>query len=181
MRWRVSNKCRIPSSWRIFLRNSDRIWSFISKEDFTSNYMLDLDEFALCTHDEADMMIFVHTNYATKVGGPEEVLMAKASDTDIICLSVSQWCQLSERLVYTSCELHMAIPPLEMDSFPWTVRLHWATKEQVHSRLHQSLDVVSTFCDKGKNMWCMWWDSWCLQQIKSVSINSNWRWHRDVM
>ena len=53
--------------------------------------MIDLDEFALCTHEEADMMIFVHTDYATKGGGPEGVLMAKASDTDIICIAVSQY------------------------------------------------------------------------------------------
>ena len=38
--------------------------------------MIDLDEFALCTH-----------NYATKAGGPEVVLMARASDTDIICIA----------------------------------------------------------------------------------------------
>ena len=52
--------------------------------------MIDLDEFALCTHEEADMMIFVHTNYATKGGGPDGVLVAKASDTEIICIAVSQ-------------------------------------------------------------------------------------------
>ena len=53
--------------------------------------MDDLDEFTLCTHEEADMMIFIHTNFATKGGAPEEVLMAKASDTDIICIAVSQY------------------------------------------------------------------------------------------
>ena len=37
------------------------------------------------------MMIFVHTNYATKVGGREGVLMTKASDTDITCIAVSQY------------------------------------------------------------------------------------------
>ena len=41
-------------------------------------------------------------------------------------------------------------------------------------------DVVSTFCEKGKKMWCMWWDNWCLSQIESVLINSNWRWHGDL-
>ena len=37
------------------------------------------------------MMIFVHTNYVTKGGGLEGVLMAKAGDTDIICIAVSQY------------------------------------------------------------------------------------------
>ena len=32
-----------------------------------------------------------HTNYATKGGGPEGVLMAKASNTDIICIAVSHY------------------------------------------------------------------------------------------
>ena len=31
---------------------------------------------------------------------------------------------------------------LEMDSCPWTVRLHWATEEQGHSRPHQSRDLM---------------------------------------
>ena len=55
--------------------------------------MIDLDEFALCTHEKADMMIFVglHTNYATNGGGPEGVLMAKTSDNDIICIAVSHY------------------------------------------------------------------------------------------
>ena len=51
--------------------------------------MIDLDEFAHCT--QSDMIIFVHTNYATKRRGPEGALMAKASGTDIIYIAVSQY------------------------------------------------------------------------------------------
>ena len=51
--------------------------------------MIDLDEFVLCTYEEADTMIFVHTNHATKGGSLEGVLMAKASDTDILFIAVS--------------------------------------------------------------------------------------------
>ena len=36
-------------------------------------------------------MIFVHTNHATIGGGSEGVLMAKVSDTDIICIAFSQY------------------------------------------------------------------------------------------
>ena len=53
--------------------------------------MIDLDELALCTHQEADMMIFIHTNHARKGRAPEGVMMAKASDTDFICIAVSQY------------------------------------------------------------------------------------------
>ena len=74
--------------------------------------MINLDEFALCTHEEADTMIFVHINHATKGGSPEEVLMAKASDTNFFFIAVSM---ISERLFYTGCELHVA---LEKDSCP---------------------------------------------------------------
>ena len=56
--------------------------------------------------------------------------------------SQSVWCQLSERLVYTSCELHVAKPAVEMGSCPWTVCFHWATEEQGHSRLHQLRDLM---------------------------------------
>ena len=49
----------------------------ILKDNLTSNHRIDLDEFALCTHKEADMMNFVHSNYATKGGGPERVLRQK--------------------------------------------------------------------------------------------------------
>ena len=37
--------------------------------------MIDLDEFALCTHEEVDMMIPLHNNYATKGGGLEGILL----------------------------------------------------------------------------------------------------------
>ena len=113
----MPNKCKIPSNWRIFLRNSEIL---ISKEDFTSNHKFDLDELALCTHEEADMMIFVHTKYATKGGGPEGILIAKASDTDIICIAVN--------CMWQSQHMNCA--------------LHWATEEQGHSRLHQSQDLM---------------------------------------
>ena len=77
--------------------------------------MIDLNEFALCTDEEADTMLFVHTNHATKGGSPEGVLMAKASATDIICMAVSQ-CNVSS----PRCELHDIVPKpaLDMDSCP---------------------------------------------------------------
>ena len=56
----------------------------ISKEDFTSNHMIYLDEFALCTHEEADTMIVVHTNHEA-----EGVLMAKVSDTEFFFIAIS--------------------------------------------------------------------------------------------
>ena len=56
-----------------------------------------IDLFALCTHDDMDTMIFVHTNHATKRRSPEGVLMVKASDTDIICILVSQYDVISPR------------------------------------------------------------------------------------
>ena len=42
------------------------------------------------------MMIFVHTNHATKGGSPEGVLMAKASDTEILFIAVSMMSALRE-------------------------------------------------------------------------------------
>ena len=41
-------------------------------------------------------MIFVHTNHATKGGSPEEVLMAKTSDKDILFMAVSMMSALRE-------------------------------------------------------------------------------------
>ena len=77
--------------------------------------MIDLDEFALCTHEEAETMIFVYITHATKGGSPEGVLIAKASDTDIICIAVSQYYvssprnwSTSEKLVYI-CYVHYCI------------------------------------------------------------------------
>ena len=71
---------------------------------------------------------------------------------------------------------------LEMGSCLWTVCLHWAPIEQGHSRLNQSrvCDVVSTFRSKEKQMWCMWWDNWCLPQNKSGPTTSSWQWHEDL-
>ena len=50
--------------------------------------MIDLDEFALCTH--------LRTYHAAKGGSPEGVLMAKASDTDILFIAVSMMAALQE-------------------------------------------------------------------------------------
>ena len=41
-------------------------------------------------------MIFVHTNHATKGGSPEGVLMAKASDTEILVIAVVMMSALQE-------------------------------------------------------------------------------------
>ena len=68
----------------------------MSKEDFTSNHMIDLDEFVLCTHEEADTMIFVHTNHATIGGSLEGLLMTEASDTEILFITVSMMSALRE-------------------------------------------------------------------------------------
>ena len=105
--------------------------------------MIDLDEFALCTHEEADTMIFVHTNHATKGGCSEGVLMAKASDTDIL-LEQSVWCHLDLSTAAVNCIWPRSA--LEMDSCPWTVRLHRAKEEQGRSRLHQSRDFMLMLC-----------------------------------
>ena len=47
----------------------------------------------LCTHEEADTMSFVHTSHATKARSPEEVLVAKTSDTEILFIAVSMTSQ----------------------------------------------------------------------------------------
>ena len=79
-------------------------------------------------------MIFVHTNHATKVG--KLVTLTLFS-------SQSLYCQLSEKLVYSSCELHTwPKSALERDSCPRTVRLHRATEEQGHSHKNQSRDLM---------------------------------------
>ena len=145
MRWRVSNKCKMPSNWHIFLRNSARIWSLIPKENFTSNHMIDLDEFALCTHEEANMMIFVYINYATKGGSPEGVQMAKASDTDIIC--ISQYDVSSQRDWSTSAVNCM-----------WTSQ-HWRWIP-VH-KLPQKSNNIQAFTNHG-----IWYCVYLLRQRK---------------
>ena len=179
MRWRVSNKWKNLSNWRIFIRNSERIWSLISKEDFSRNHMIDLDEFAICTHEEADMMIFVHTDYATKEGGPEWVLIGKASDTDIIFIAVSQydvsfprdWSTPAVNCMWTS--QHWRWIPVHKFLSPLGHRRAGAfTPSPITGFV-----AVSTFCDKGNKMW----DNWCLAHIKPVPIYSIWWWHGDFM
>ena len=115
--------------------------------------MIDLDEFALCTHEEANTMIFVHTNHATKGGSPEGVLVAKASNTDILFIAVSM---VSPRLVYSSCELHMAKVSTGDGSLfmncasPSDQRRAGAFTPSPIKGFY--VDVVSTFCDKGNKM-----------------------------
>ena len=164
VKWRVSNKCKIPSNWRIFLG---------SKRRFHSKHMIHLDELVLCTHEEADTMIYVHTKHATKVRGPEGVLMVKDSDTDILFIAL-----------HTKRQFYISFWP--RSALSWFLSMNcappWATKEQRHSRLHQSRDVMLCLpsAAKKRRLWCMWWDNWCRPQTKSVSTNSNWRWHADL-
>ena len=113
--------------------------------------MIDLDEFTLCTHEKADMMIFVHTNYATKEGGPEGVLVAKASDTDIICIAVSMMSAFRETGLH---QLWIACGPASTgDRFLSMNCAHWATEEQGHSHLMLCLPSATKerrcdVCDK---------------------------------
>ena len=99
-------------------------------------------------------MLFVHTNHATKEGSPEGVLMAKPSDTDIICIAVSQynvrsprnWSRPADNCMWPNPhwrwipvhELCVSIGPQKSRAF---------TPSPI-----TRFDVVSTFCDKEKKM-----------------------------
>ena len=69
---------------------------------------------------------------------------------------------------------------LEMDSCPWTVRLHWATEEQGQSRLHQSQDLMLCPPSATKQRRCDVCDEITDVFHKLSPISSNWRWHGDL-
>lgn len=67
----------------------------ITKEDDTfSNQTISLDEVALCSQKEADMWIFVHAKNVAEEGS--RLLIIKASDTDILVITVSVLPSLQE-------------------------------------------------------------------------------------
>eukprot|EP00058_Branchiostoma_floridae_P021206 XP_002606696.1 hypothetical protein BRAFLDRAFT_72537 [Branchiostoma floridae] len=103
---RVTNRGRIPSNWRNFLRESDNkteLFRFLADkitqmstpnlvivtrdEDAASNRTISLEGIAPCSQEEADTRIFVHARHAVQEGS--KVLMVKASDTDILVIALS--------------------------------------------------------------------------------------------
>lgn len=94
---RVTNKGKVPSNWRNFLRDSDNkteLFRFLADkiahmstpnlvivtkdENVACNDPISLDGIAPCSHEEADTRIFVHARHAVKEGS--KILVVKASD-----------------------------------------------------------------------------------------------------
>ena len=75
--------------------------------------------------------------------------------------------------------LHLMFSPQNRYTLPSTIGRTSAVN-CIMTKVSTGNGFLSTFCDKGKKMWCMWWNNWCLPQIKSVPINRNWRWHGDL-
>ena len=69
--------------------------------------------------------------------------MAKASDTDILFIAVGM---VSPRLVYSSCELHMAKVSTGDGFLSMNCASPSAKEEQGRSRLHQSRDFMLMLC-----------------------------------
>ena len=130
-RWRMSNKCRIPS-----------IWPWGGGHD-------DLRTYQLCD----------------KIGISEGVLVAKTSDTDILFIVVCMLSALWETglqqlwIAYDQSQHWRWIPVHEL-CVPIALS-HRRAGAFTPSPI-AGFDVVFTFCGKGKKMWCMWWDNWCL-------------------
>lgn len=57
------------------------------EEDAVSNRTINLAGVATCSHEEADMRIFVHARHATEAGS--KIIMVKASDIDVLVIAVS--------------------------------------------------------------------------------------------
>ena len=103
---RVTTDGKIPSTWRNFLGENDNkaeLFNFLAnkiarlvtpnvvivtkEENAVSNRTINLPRVASCSHEEADMRIFVHARNATEAGS--KVIMVKASDTDVVVIAVS--------------------------------------------------------------------------------------------
>ena len=106
VRRRVTDKGKVPSNWRNFLRDNDNkteLFNFLAdniakmsapnvvivtkEQDALSNHTINLAEVSPCNHEEADARIFVHAHHAAEKGS--KALMIKASDTDVLVIAVS--------------------------------------------------------------------------------------------
>ena len=64
------------------------------EENALSNHMISLEGVSPCSHEEADIQIFVHARHAAQEGSKS--LLVKASDTDILVIA-SALCQTFRR------------------------------------------------------------------------------------
>ncbi|KAJ8340119.1 hypothetical protein SKAU_G00347520 [Synaphobranchus kaupii] len=105
-RRKVTNKNKVPSNWRNFLRHNDNktdLFHFLADKiahmtvpnmvvvtkgpDVLSTSETSLDSLDKCFHEEADTRIFVHARHATEEGS--KTIMIKANDTDILVIALS--------------------------------------------------------------------------------------------
>lgn len=57
------------------------------QDDVASNHAVTMDGLTPCSHEEADMRIFLHARNATEAGS--KLLMVKANDTDVLVIAIS--------------------------------------------------------------------------------------------
>ena len=97
----MTSDSKIPLNWRNILRDNDNkaeLFNFLldkiacvatayvvivtREDDAVSNRTINLAGVAPCSHEEADMQIFVHARHATEAGC--KVIRVKVSDMDVV-------------------------------------------------------------------------------------------------
>ncbi len=106
VRRRVAGSNKMPKNWQSFLRddnNKTELFHFladkiaemhsmnvvvVTKEELAlSTQVINLDNVAACSHEEADTRMFVHAKQAVMEG--YQTLMIKANDTDVVVIAIS--------------------------------------------------------------------------------------------
>ena len=179
VRRRVTATSKTPSNWKSFLRdstNKTELFHFLADEvsemttgnpvimtkgenaiTTTSDTSINLEEVAPCTHEEADMRIFLHVRHAATEG--YKSLMIEANDTDIVVIAISLMPSLAatglEKIGLHFCkgEHRRWIPIHEIMSAIGPEK----TSGMLFFHAFTGCDVVSAFNGKGKKTaWQTW-------------------------
>ena len=176
-RCKVTKKITVPSSWRNFLRHSDKkieLFQFLpdmiaqmltpnlvivtNGPDVFSTHEISLNGLDNCYHEEAESRIFVHAKFATHHGN--KAIMIRANDTYVVVIALSVFPTLQrlglEQLWVTFGQGH---------SLRWISvhdMCHHMGEEKIKGILlfhaFTGCDTVSAFHNKGKKMAWQTWD-----------------------
>lgn len=173
----MTNKNKVPSNWRNFLRHNDNktdLFHFLADKiahmtvpnmvvvtkgpDVLSTSETNLDSLDKCSHEEADSRIFVHARHATADGSKS--ITIKANDTDILVIALSIFPSLQD----------LGLQQLWV-AFGHGQSLRWIGVHDLYNRVgpdktkgilffhtFTGCDTVSAFRNKGKNTAWQTWD-----------------------
>ena len=167
----VGSSC-LPCSWNNFLRLEDNktdLFEFLAnliemtdaaniivatkRENVVSNMAINMEGLSPCTHEEADMSLFIYAKDATSEGCKNVII--KSTDTDVVVIGVTLFNDLNVEnlsIVFSRGKSFRWVPIHEI-----SLSLGQMAIPLTFFHSFTGCDTVSAFCGKGKRYaWQVW-------------------------